>query len=525
MALALLLLLSTSLLCEANDIQTGGPTAISSGSAKSTSASLPEGGALAFSYIPVLPLEWKPRYSPPRVSVITAYNSLVELNLNLFQNSNTTKVQIRLDDNASNGTVPATLSSFASPSPLAGDVLGLPDLNNDPLGIFLGPSNSAILLKGYDENRVSQPPPWRSFILSAGALTLNILAINGDPWNTSISKSIFIDDHPELVLPSGGDSSCLNPLILTFEGPIKDDRYNITIPVQLLRNDTSCLVHDKEPNTSTSYSLGLPFLQALYLVSSKSIPGNFYFAPAIPKPNAPISGKEFSIDSSLSSSGGSSTTTTTVAPTSTSSPQTSTSSGDSSVNVGAIAGGVVGGVALLVLLTVLILYLARRRRSDSPRARYDKGGVERYSSMATPLESLPDIYESQYVQPPKQYDPVHPDSHGSRAFTAQAVRGGGNPETPYSDVPESAIGIAVPGPTPLSPIAMESSSTAHDLEAEIDGREVNGDGVSVRSASPGLDDPRKHSFMPSPNPETQETRKLTRLPLFSRSRNEHGSAL
>jgi len=192
-------------------------------------------------------------------------------------------------------------------------------------------------------------------------------------------------------------------------------------------------------------------------------------------------------------------------------PVTSPSKPHKSSNTAAIAGGVVGGLGGLILIALAIYFIRRRRLSKRDDNNYGKGPsdlVYRTTDMSS--DSSPTTYQTQYGQLPKATDPAHTDYSHLPISRAPPER--------HSTLREAAKVILPPNAIPLGQSASPVSPTN-----ELDSREVNEDGVSVRSPSPDIIiDGRLDSIRgPTPTPESQATRgRVPRLPLISRT-NAH----
>ncbi|KAI9784333.1 MAG: hypothetical protein M1839_002394 [Geoglossum umbratile] len=192
-------------------------------------------------------------------------------------------------------------------------------------------------------------------------------------------------------------------------------------------------------------------------------------------------------------------------------PVTSPSKPHKSSNTAAIAGGVIGGLGGLILIALAVFFIRRRRlskRDDNNYGKVPSDLVYRTTDMSS--DSSPTTYQTQYGQLPKATDPAHTDYSHPPVSRAPAER--------HSTSREAAKVILPPNAVPLGQSASPVSPTN-----ELDSREVNEDGVSVRSPSPDIIiDGRFDSIRgPTPTPESQATRgRVPRLPLISRA-NAH----
>ncbi|KAH0538964.1 hypothetical protein FGG08_004479 [Glutinoglossum americanum] len=190
-----------------------------------------------------------------------------------------------------------------------------------------------------------------------------------------------------------------------------------------------------------------------------------------------------------------------------------------SVNVGAIAGGVIGGVAGLILIALVVILLRRRQ---SPKPSDDDYGKSRseltYRTTDMSSDSSPGTYQAQYGQLAKAYEhvPTGPTPAGySHSPVAQerpnyAERHSTSREAAKVILPPSLVHAQGQAVSPVSP-----------TRNELDSREVNEDGVSIRSPSPDIDaDTRLDSIRgPTPTLESQAVRdRVPRLPLISRAK-------
>ncbi|KAI9889219.1 MAG: hypothetical protein M1814_005668 [Vezdaea aestivalis] len=163
-------------------------------------------------------------------------------------------------------------------------------------------------------------------------------------------------------------------------------------------------------------------------------------------------------------------------------------------NVGAIAGGAVGGIlGLALILGILFLVLRRhkQRKSATLPTKESAYGVQDHS------HSTHDVYESASYQPPK--------AHDSHVYAPQPVAG-----VYHADARSSPAAAA-------TTIPHDSVEEAHMPMS----REVNSDGVSLRSASPDLEDmAQRNSFEEGHHGRSG----IPRLPL-NRGASRRGPAL
>ncbi|KAI9855350.1 MAG: hypothetical protein M1813_009808 [Trichoglossum hirsutum] len=194
--------------------------------------------------------------------------------------------------------------------------------------------------------------------------------------------------------------------------------------------------------------------------------------------------------------------------------------------VGAIVGGVIGGVAGLILVALVVLLLRRRKLL--------KGGIDDYGKSRSELtyrttdmssDSSPVTYQSRYGQPPKAYEAAPTGrSHAGYGLPTSAQE-----QPNYADRQSARREAAkvILSPTPTHP-QDQAVSPVSPTRNELDSREVNEDGVSVRSPSPDVDtDGRFDSIRgPTPTPESQAVRShVPRLPLISRTKGGQGPTI
>jgi len=142
--------------------------------------------------------------------------------------------------------------------------------------------------------------------------------------------------------------------------------------------------------------------------------------------------------------------------------------------IGAIVGGVVGGVVALIILAAIVFLLLRRRKRHSEPASYAKD------------TSGSDTFEQTTVTAPKAGDAGAPlPQRPSSGPAAEGVH------------PVAASGVS-PAAAPAAPAAAAAShqperGDARDVHlTELDSRQVDADGVSVRSVSPDIADMDEH---------------------------------
>jgi hypothetical protein len=172
-------------------------------------------------------------------------------------------------------------------------------------------------------------------------------------------------------------------------------------------------------------------------------------------------------------------------------------------NVGAIAGGVVGGLVIIAIILALLIWARRRkqkqRRVAAETAVPTKGNAS-YDEPPTQGQTSQPVYQTASHQPPKAYDPVPAPA-----------------PAPATDRALERPAYATNEPKSLAPTATTSK---HEVHMPMS-REVNEDGVSLRSASPDLTDAAdRHSFIEEAGP-----RGVPRLPRQDRENGVHGSAL
>ncbi|KAH0562394.1 hypothetical protein GP486_002917 [Trichoglossum hirsutum] len=194
--------------------------------------------------------------------------------------------------------------------------------------------------------------------------------------------------------------------------------------------------------------------------------------------------------------------------------------------VGAIAGGVIGGVAGLVLIVLAFLLLRRRKLSKESVDDYGKSRSElTYRTTDMSSDSYSGAYPSRYGQLPKAYE-VTPTGHSNPNYSLPTVV---QEQSNYTDQHNASreAANATRLPTRIHP-QDQAAPPASPTRNELDSREVNEDGVSVRSPSPDIDmDARLDSIRgPTPTPESQAVRsQVPRLPLISRTRGDQGPTI
>lgn len=177
-------------------------------------------------------------------------------------------------------------------------------------------------------------------------------------------------------------------------------------------------------------------------------------------------------------------------PTPTSAPSTS-----NKTNTGAIAGGVVGGLIGLSLLLLLGFWLYKRRRSSG----VIDGDCDHLAALEKTRTTSPFSQSQDAMRTPT------PAALSGATSTASGTGAGVGSTAALYDPPANTN-----APAPAAAVA-PIISAERGIEAEIDGREVDSDGVSVRSASLADDDmlaPRESG--------------IPRLPMYSRGEGSDG---
>ena len=179
-------------------------------------------------------------------------------------------------------------------------------------------------------------------------------------------------------------------------------------------------------------------------------------------------------------------------------------------NAGAIAGGVVGGLVVIAVILAIIV-LVRRRKQKQRRVTADAAiptkGNTSYDESPVQAQASQQVYETASYAPTKAFDRVPVPAPATTPATAPAAD---------SALERSAYATAKEPKSTASPAATSQQEVHMPMS-----REVNEDGVSLRSASPDLTDVAdRHSFI-----EEAGTRGVPRLPRQDREDGEHGSAL
>ncbi|KAL7267406.1 hypothetical protein RUND412_010011 [Rhizina undulata] len=194
-------------------------------------------------------------------------------------------------------------------------------------------------------------------------------------------------------------------------------------------------------------------------------------------------------------------------------------------NTGAVVGGVIGGAIILLIAIGAFFFLRRRFRNHT---RGDALGVLEKSQALSPANSSPMVYspspQPQTLPPPQLQQspsptPLLPLQHVTYASTQAQTPEGQHllqQQPPYEATQPPYEATQPPYEATQSSHIPQRSVTVSTTISSVGGlrdlreREVDDDGVSIRSPSP----------RPTPSPERQEERSVPRLPLYERPSGE-----